>query len=123
MRELLKQRGRSALLDSRAAVDDNVLAQSGRVDLGALEGDRDARIPPDVLELSLAWIQMRRDQLLALDRNPHAGHLRGAGRADRDQMAERTRANELLRALGKRHRMRVYFDLIRSDREKPQPAV
>src|SRR5215207_11650557 len=112
MRELLEQLGSSTLLDCRSAVDDHVLAQAGRVDLGALEGDRDAGIPADVLELPLARIQMRREQLVALDRNPHAGHLRGTGRADRDQMTEHTCADELLRALGKVHGERVYFDLI-----------
>ena len=51
MREFLEQLGSPALLDCRSAVDDHVLAQAGQVDLGALEGDRDARIPADVLDL------------------------------------------------------------------------
>jgi hypothetical protein len=72
-RELLKQLGSSAFLDRRSAVDDEVLAQAGRLDPGSLEGDRYPGIAPNILELSQVRIQMRREQLVALAASPGIG--------------------------------------------------
>ena len=90
MCKLLKQLGSSAFLDRRSTMDDHILTQAGRLNPGSLEGNRHARIPPNVLKLSLAWIQMRREQFIPVDRDPHARHLRGAVRGARDEMAERS---------------------------------
>ena len=51
--ELLEELGRPAFLDRSGSVDDDVLAHSGVVDLGAFEGDHDSRVAADVLELLL----------------------------------------------------------------------
>lgn len=48
VREPLQELRRAALLDARAAVDDEVLLQPGRLDLAALEGERHARVALDV---------------------------------------------------------------------------
>src|SRR3954453_1425638 len=82
-------------------MNDDVLLQAGRTDRRALERDSHAGISPHVLELSLVRVQMRREQIVALHRDPYAGHLRGAVRAARDQMAERARPDELLGAVRK----------------------
>jgi hypothetical protein len=56
-RELLKQLRSPAFLDRRSAMDDDVLAQAGRMDPGSLEGECNAGIPSDVLEL--CWRRSR----------------------------------------------------------------
>src|SRR5919201_4192504 len=86
-REILKQLRGAAFLDLRSAIDDDVLAQAPRLDLGPLEGDRHPGISLDVLELSLPWIEMRREEIVALDCNPDARHLRGAVSAAHDGRA------------------------------------
>lgn len=88
-RELLQELGSPALLNRCPAPDDEVLTQAGRADRAALEGDRDPGIAPDVLELPLPQIQVRGEQVLAIDRHPHTRNLRSPVTADRDEMAER----------------------------------
>ena len=89
VRKLLQQLGSSALLDRGPAMHDEVLEQAGWLDLGSFERDRHTGIAPDVLELSQPRIQVRGEQVVSLDGNPHARHLRAAVRVGGDQMAER----------------------------------
>ena len=103
MGELLQQLGRAALLDRRPPVDDHVLAQSRRPHLGALERDRHVRVAADVLELPQPGIQMRGEQVVAVDGDPHARHLRPSLAADRDEMAESAAPDDLLGAVGEGH--------------------
>ena len=84
-------------------MDHDILAQPGRVDLAALEGEGHAGFPPDIFELSLVRIQVRCEQLVALHVHPHTRHLRAAVRVGRHQMAERARPDQLLGALRKVH--------------------
>jgi hypothetical protein len=88
VRQLLEQLGRAALLDHGGAVGDEVLAQAGRPDLGALEGEGHPRVAPDVPDLELVRVEMRREQVVALDRHPDDGHVRRAVAADRGEVAE-----------------------------------
>jgi hypothetical protein len=85
----LEQLRRPALLDRRRAVDDEVLEQAGRADRAALERERDARVAADVLELALVRVQVRGEQVVAVDRDPDQRDLGSAARADRREMAER----------------------------------
>ena len=75
MRQALEKLGSAALLELRRPVYHEVFLESGRADLGALEREYDARIATDVAQLLLLK-QVGRDELLALEPDPDAGHLR-----------------------------------------------
>ena len=81
---------------------DDVLAQAGWLDPGALERDRHPRVSSHVLELAQLRVQMRGDQLVAFDRG-QTQSLRTGVRVDGDQVAERARADQLLGAFGEGH--------------------
>jgi hypothetical protein len=93
--ELLQELRGATLLDPRHPVHDDVLAQTWRLDLGALERDGEAGLAPDVLELSQIRVEVGGEQIFSLDRRPDAGHLGSAVRIDRDQMAQRARLDQL----------------------------
>src|SRR3954453_3970836 len=123
VRELLQELRRTALLDRGGPVDDELLVQTGRVYLGPLERERHARVAPHVLELALLRVQVRGHEVVAVDRHPHEGDLRRAARSDRDQVAERARADQVLGAVGQGHAWRVYVPRTRcSARSRSRPA-
>jgi hypothetical protein len=60
--ESLQQFWGSAFDDSRLAVDDEVLLETGRLDLGALYREGDAWVAGDVSELRLIDVEVSRDE-------------------------------------------------------------
>jgi hypothetical protein len=90
-------------------VHDEVLLQTGRLDLSALDRERNARITGDVLKLS-PLPEVARDDLVPIQSNPDAGHLRRAVRVERDEMGERIRLDQPARALRQLHAPRLAID-------------
>ena len=62
-----------------------IFLEAGRTDLRALEREHHARIATDVAQLLLLG-QVARNQLVALDADPDAGHLWRAVATNRDEM-------------------------------------
>ena len=98
VREALQQLGRAALLEPGAAVDDEVLLQSRRVDSRALERERDAGIPANIAQLPLAGREVPGDELVAID--PAQTHVTWASSVERDQVRERAGLDQLAGAIG-----------------------
>src|SRR4051794_22245413 len=97
--ELLEQFGGAALLDRCCAVHDGVLEQSRRLDLAALERHGHARVTCNVLDLLQARVEVSGEQVVAVDPDPDAGHLRAAVGIRRHEMAKRTAADQILDAV------------------------
>jgi O-acetyl-ADP-ribose deacetylase len=102
MRERLQELGRAALGDPCAPVNDEVLHQARWLDLGALDRERDPRIPPHVAELLLVT-QVAGHDLAAVEPNPDAGDLRRAVAVQGDEVREPAGLDQRPRALGKLH--------------------
>ena len=99
----LQELRRSARLESRTTVDDEVLLEAGRLHDGALDRERDTRVAGDVAELPLREAEMPGDDLVALEPDPDAGHLRRAVPVERDQVRERAGLDQLTCALRQLH--------------------
>ena len=72
----LEELGSAALRDPGAAMHDEVLEQPWRLDLGSLDRERHARIAAHVPDLLLRPRQVGRDDLVAVEADPHARDLR-----------------------------------------------
>ena len=73
--ELLQQIRCPAVDEAGTTVDDQVLLQAGRLDLGPLDREGDTRIACDVLQFSLIEAQVARDDLVVVQADPDAGDL------------------------------------------------
>jgi hypothetical protein len=94
----LQQLGCATFDEPRPPVDDEVLLEPRRLDLGALDRQRHARIAGDVSELPLIP-KVRRDDLVAVQSDPDAGDLRGAVGVQRDEVGQRVGLDQRARAL------------------------
>jgi hypothetical protein len=101
MRQPLQELRRTALRHARGAVDDEVFLQPRWVDAGALELHCDTRVSPNVPNL-LVLGQVSGNELVPVNPDPHAGHLRAAVSVQRDEMCERARFDELASAVRQR---------------------
>ena len=84
-----EQLGRAAFFDPGPAVHGEVLLQARGMDLRTLERQHNARVAPRVLKLALIAGQVVGDELLAVEPDPDARHLRRAVLAECDEMGER----------------------------------
>ena len=102
-RELLEQLGRAAVDDARGAFEHDVLVQPLLVAPARLDGDRDARVAADVLQLPL--VEQRADQeLVAVATEPREGHVRRAVGVEGDDVRERIRVDDRAHVRGELHR-------------------
>ena len=74
MGQPLEEVGCSALLELGRPMDDKVFLEAGRADLGAFEGEHDARIATDVAQLLLLE-QVARNELIAVEPAPRCRSL------------------------------------------------
>src|SRR3954469_10997512 len=88
VREPLQQLRRATLLDPRGSAHDEVPRQPALAESLSLDGDRYTRILLDVLDLPVA-AEVRADDLIVVQADPDAGHLRAAVGVERDHVAER----------------------------------
>src|SRR5215208_1413052 len=84
--QLLQQLRGAALLDRCGSMHDGVLAQPRWLYLRALERDHDPRLARNVLDLLLVRIEMRGQEVVAVESDPHARDLRAAIGVRRDEM-------------------------------------
>jgi hypothetical protein len=70
VREALQQIGSPALHQTRRAMHDVVLHQAGRLELGALDRERNARVAGDVLQLAQSRVQVPGDDLVVVQADP-----------------------------------------------------
>jgi hypothetical protein len=98
LRELLQELWGAALGDSCLPVDDEVVLHPDRVLARRLDRERHARVALDVLHL-LEAAEVRADDLVALEPDPDAGHLRAPVRIQRHQVGEPVRLEHLARAV------------------------
>lgn len=104
LRELLQELRGAALRDPCLPVDDEVVLHPDCVLAQRLDRERHARVALDVLHLLVA-AQVRADDLVALEPDPDAGHLRAPIRVQRHQMGEPVGLEHLARAVREnRHR-------------------
>jgi hypothetical protein len=68
-------------------VEDEIVAQAHLVRLLALDGEGDARVALDVAELLLRK-EMTGHDLVSVDPDPDAGHLRASVRIQRNEVCE-----------------------------------
>src|SRR5215208_3825583 len=101
--QLLEELRRTALGDSRAPVDDQVLQEPRRLDLGAFDRERDALVTPNVPQLLLVT-QVPGHDLVAVEPDPDAGNLRRAVPVERDEVSEPPRLDQRAGAVRKVHR-------------------
>ena len=97
VRQALQELGGAALLDPRAPVDDQVLLEPGRLHDRSLDRQRDARLALHVSQLLLP-AEMPRDDLVAVQADPDARHLRTTVGVQRDEVRERVGLEQLARA-------------------------
>ena len=95
-----------ALGDPRVPVDDRVIAHADLIRPWRLQGERDARVAQDVLDLAVAE-QMPRDDLVVLDPNPNDRHLGTAVGIERDKVRERPRLDQLANRVEQRAHRRT----------------
>ena len=88
VRQPLQELRGAALGDASMAVHDEVLLQAGRVELRSLERDDDARVALDVADL-LVQRQVACHELVSVEPDPDARHLRGPVLVERDEMGQR----------------------------------
>jgi hypothetical protein len=74
--ESLQQLRRSTFYEARSPMDDEVLLQAGRLELGALDRECDPRVTGNVPELPQIRREMSRDDLVSVQSHPDARHLR-----------------------------------------------
>src|SRR6266540_2257493 len=98
-REARQELRRAPFRDARVAVDDQILLETRWVDPRTLEGDDDAGVSFDVLQL-LPATEVSGHELAVLDAHPDAGDLRAPVRVERDEMPERAGLDQLTRAVG-----------------------
>jgi hypothetical protein len=94
VREPLQELGRTAFLEARGPVYDQVLLEARRLELGAFDRERNLRVAPDVAELLLPGVQMAGDDLVAVEPDPDAADLRRAVGAERDEMGQGVRLED-----------------------------
>ena len=119
MGEPLQELRRAALLDRRAAVDDQVLAEPERVGLRSLDRDRHARVPADVAQL-LLLAQVRGDDVVAVEADPDDRDLRAPVRIDRDEVGEPVGLEHRSRALGKNAHRPLHSTLEQAELQDPR---
>src|SRR4029450_11866389 len=96
--------GRASLLYPRAPMDDEVLLQAGRLEFRPFDRKRDAWIAGEVGQLPLVGAERPGDDLVPVQPDPDAAHLRRAVRVERDEVRERVRIDEPAGARRKVHR-------------------
>jgi hypothetical protein len=121
-RQPLQQFRRAALDEARAPVDHQVLLQAGRLDLASLDRKRNARIAGHVLQLALIRSEMTGNEVVSVQPNPDARHLRRTVAIERDEMGKRTRLDQAPSTLRQLHTLSLPYLLAgrqaRDDRER-----
>jgi hypothetical protein len=87
--KLPKQFRSTALRDSAVPMDDDVLIEAKLVARAGLNGQRDARVTADVSNLPVLG-QVRGDDLIAVQADPHDRDLRSSVWLERHQMRQRS---------------------------------
>ena len=103
MGEALQELGSAARLDAGRAVDDQVLLEPRRVHRGPLDREDDPPVAANVAKLLLVASQVARDEFVAVETNPDAGHLRRAVGVESDEVGERRRLDQLARSVRQFH--------------------
>ncbi len=88
MSELLEQSRCAAFRDTGTPVDDQILDESSLVEGPSLDGQSDPRVATNVADL-LALCQVRREEFVAVEADPHDRNLRTAVGVQGDEVRER----------------------------------
>jgi hypothetical protein len=103
VRQALEELGRAAVLEPRPPVDDEVLLEAGRLDLGALDRERRPRVACDVPELLLPGPEMAGHDLVPVEAHPDTRDLGRAVAVQRHEVGERAGLDDRAGAFGKLH--------------------
>jgi hypothetical protein len=118
--ETLEQLGGAALGDAGAAVDHQVLRQAHLVVRAGFDRQRHPWVAADVAELPVLG-QVARDELVAVEPDPHDRYLRTSVRFERDQVGESRALQHRAGRVGNRHdRETLPPQQCRQARQKPR---